>query len=253
MNPGEVIEYGIPSVAWSSFKGFHKLIKHFHGHHSFPQQHLLGSSLKVNSECNTPTVGGSPTPTHGNVRNGTTNSRTPPCNRLCDYFIFPLPLLSSKNFCMSCVVGILVAAELELLERVAGPVCASSCVLTEALASSLRGSFADPLHLQLWPLEHEQTGRHWQTAWLWGWPWTVTPYSLEYQQQLALSCRAKGSHPGQAGETGSPSNVTARMMRGSSCWLPSAYWLPWHLAWPPAWPPASSPACLFSLPVSLSP
>ena len=36
-------------------------------------------------------------------------------------------------------------------------------------------------------------------------------------------------------------------------WILVAYWLPWQLAWPPAWPPASSPACLFSLPVSLSP
>ena len=32
------MEYGIPSVAWSSFKGFHDLMEHFHEHHTFPQQ-----------------------------------------------------------------------------------------------------------------------------------------------------------------------------------------------------------------------
>ena len=38
LQPGKVIEYRIPSVAWLSFKGFHNLIKHFHEHHCFPQQ-----------------------------------------------------------------------------------------------------------------------------------------------------------------------------------------------------------------------
>ena len=63
----------------------------------------------------------------------TANSRTLACIRLCDYFFFPLPPLFPKKFCMSCAVGILVAAEVELLERVARPVCASSCVLTGGL------------------------------------------------------------------------------------------------------------------------
>ena len=56
----------------------------------------------------------------------TANSRTPTSNRHRDYYFFPLTPLFSKNSCMSCAVSILVAAELELLERVAGPVCASS-------------------------------------------------------------------------------------------------------------------------------
>ena len=34
---------------------------------------------------------------------------------------------------MSCAVGILVVAEVEMLERVAGPACAASCVLTGGL------------------------------------------------------------------------------------------------------------------------
>ena len=63
----------------------------------------------------------------------TANIRTPACNRLCDHFFFPLPPLFSKNFCLSCAVGILLVAEVELLERVAGPVCASSCVLMGGL------------------------------------------------------------------------------------------------------------------------
>ena len=70
-DPGKVIEYGIPSVAWSSFKAFHNLIEHsvgttpFHNKWAVPSN-LLRSSLKVNSERHTPIVGGSPTPTHGN-------------------------------------------------------------------------------------------------------------------------------------------------------------------------------------------
>ena len=38
VNSGKIIECGVPSVALSSFKGFHNLIKYFHAHHSFPHQ-----------------------------------------------------------------------------------------------------------------------------------------------------------------------------------------------------------------------
>ena len=110
----------------------------------------------------------------------TANSRTPACNRLGDDFFFPLSPLFSKNFCMSCAVGILVAAEVELLERVAGPVCASSGVVTGSLGLFTPRVFRRTSPLTMWPLEHEQTGRHWETAWLRGRPWTVTPFSLEY-------------------------------------------------------------------------
>ena len=65
---------------------------------------------------------------------GTANSRTLACIKLCDYFFFPLHPLFSKNFCMSCAVGILVATEVERLECVTGPVYASSCVLTGGLS-----------------------------------------------------------------------------------------------------------------------
>ena len=59
----------------------------------------------------------------------TANSSTPALSRHWDYFFFPLTPL----FCMSCAAGIFVASELELVERVAGPVCASSWVLTGGL------------------------------------------------------------------------------------------------------------------------
>ena len=54
----------------------------------------------------------------------TANNRTLACIRLYDYFFFPSTPLFSKNFCMSVAVEILVAAEVELLERVVGLVCA---------------------------------------------------------------------------------------------------------------------------------
>ena len=64
---------------------------------------------------------------------GTTNSRTLASSTHWDYFFFPLPPLFSKTFCLSCAVGILVAAQLELMERVAGPVRTSSWVLPVGL------------------------------------------------------------------------------------------------------------------------
>ena len=39
-----------------------------------------------------------PVSTLGGVGGFISNSRTPPCNRLCDYFFFPLPPLFSKKF-----------------------------------------------------------------------------------------------------------------------------------------------------------
>ena len=64
---------------------------------------------------------------------GTANNRTPASSIHWDYFFFLLSLLFSKNFSMSCGIGIVVAAEIKLVERMARPVPVSSGVLIEGL------------------------------------------------------------------------------------------------------------------------